>query len=90
MNYDKEKRIEILKTMDNIARKLCDEELFYDYWLAEGIPDCATQEDLECIAKDSELYRDIEKTFENIIKYGDFENLTEEEILFMIAYTILK
>jgi hypothetical protein len=85
MNIDE--RIKNLKLMDSIARKTDDEELFYDYWLALGVPDCATEDDYEDIAKDDEMYNDIVNVFKNVVKYTkSFFDLTNEELEFELEF----
>ncbi len=82
-----EEKINTLKMMDNVARRVNDEELFYNYWLAFGVPDEASEEDYEDIAKED--YEDIEKIFKKLMKMALKDGLydaTEEELEFARKY----
>lgn len=82
-----EDRIKNLKLMDSIARKTDDEDLFYDYWLALGVPDGAKEDDYIYIAKDDELYNDIVKAFRVVVKHtSEFFDLTNEELEFELKF----
>ena len=86
-NNSLEERIVNLKMMDNVARKVNDEELFYDYWLAFGVPDGASEEDYEDIAKED--YENIEKVFKKLMtmaKENGLYDATEEELEFARKY----
>ena len=57
-----EKRINLLKEMDNTVRNFDDENLIMR-WLVNGVPDCASEEDFIEISKDEEFFHDIYKLF---------------------------
>ncbi len=80
-------KIKNLKMMDNVARKINDEEIF-NYWLSYGVPDSATNEDFKCIVENNDL-DEIESVFKKIIheaiKNGLY-NATEEEFEFAKKY----
>ncbi len=83
-----EEKINTLKMMDNIARKVNDEELFYNYWLAFGIPDEASEEDYEDLAEDP-FYEEMEEVFKKLMKMALKDGLydaTEEELEFARKY----
>ena len=61
------KKAKLLKGMDRFIRyNISDEELFED-WLALGVPDEHTDEDLEFIAGDPELYNDCVELFARLV-----------------------
>lgn len=43
-----------------------DEEI-WEEWIAEGVPDCATEDDLQFIAEDDELWVDTCKLFARLV-----------------------
>lgn len=86
-NSSEEEKINNLKMMDNIARKVNDEDLFYGYWLSLGVPDEATEEDYKDIANDN--YNEIEEVFKKLMKKAledGLYNATEEELEFARKY----
>lgn len=57
-------RIEFLKQFDDYVRNVIgDDEIFYDIWLAEGVPDGYNEVDLKEIAEDDELWLDCVECF---------------------------
>ena len=59
-------RVDILKKMDNFIRtEIDDEYIFYNMWLAEGVPDEASIEDLIFIAEDEDNWDDVMRCFRN-------------------------
>lgn len=80
-------KIDMLKMMDRIARKVNDEDIFYDYWLAYGVPDEATEEDFKEIADTD--FSEIEDVFKSLISLASqdgFYNLSQEELEFAKQY----
>lgn len=49
-------RMNLLGGMEEYLRENVDEELYYDDWKAEGVPDNPTEEDLKDIAEDEDLW----------------------------------
>lgn len=83
-----EEKINNLKMMDNVARKVNDETLFYNYWLAFGVPDEASEEDYEDLAEDP-FYGEMEEVFKKLMKMTLKDGLydaTEEELEFARKY----
>lgn len=63
-----EQRIKALKMMNTAMEQIDDEELYYDGWLAYGIPDGATEDDYRFIAENDDDFYEI---FDLFIKlYG--------------------
>lgn len=56
-----------LKLMDRAARSINDEDIF-ELWLMAGVPDGATEEDFEDIAKDDKAFSEIEEEFKKVMK----------------------
>ena len=54
-----ERRIKALKMMNTAMEQIDDEELYYDGWLAYGIPDGATEDDYRCIAENDDDFYEI-------------------------------
>ena len=52
--------------LDNVQ----DEEVIVDDWFAEGIPDGATEDDLQTIAENEELWLNTIKCFARCAKYA--------------------
>ena len=50
--------------LDNVQ----DEELIYDNWFVVGVPDGATEDDLQTIAEDDELWLDAVQSFARCIR----------------------
>lgn len=57
----------ILGGMDSYIRELGDEDI-WEVWIANGVPDEATEDDLRFIAEDDELWRDTCGLFGQLIK----------------------
>lgn len=80
-------KIKNLKMMDNVARKINDEEII-DYWLTNGVPDSATDEDFKDIVENND-FDEMESVFKKIIheaiKDGLY-NATKEEFEFAKRY----
>ena len=57
----------ILGGMDSYIRELGDEDI-WEVWIAYGVPDGATEDDLQFIAEDDELWRDTCGLFGQLIK----------------------
>ena len=57
----------ILSGMDSYIRELGDEDI-WEVWIANGVPDGATEDDLQFIAEDDELWRDTCNLFGRLIK----------------------
>ena len=60
-----EKRVEILKLLNNLIMDIGDEDVF-EGWFAYGIPDGATEEDYKEIAEDTGEFKRIVKVFSKI------------------------
>lgn len=58
-------RTEVLKAMDEAVRSMNDENSF-DFWIM-AVPDEATTEDFEEIAKDTDEYKEIVQTYMDIL-----------------------
>lgn len=58
-----ELRIKILKEMDTYARENFDEDLFYDVWLANGVPDECDEETYRYIAETAVCWLDCIEAF---------------------------
>lgn len=63
-----EQKIELLKAMDLIVRHMNNEEA-YCYWIEEGVPDEASEDDYEFIASDIESLNDVTTAFEKVMKW---------------------
>lgn len=57
----------ILGGMDSYIRELGDEDI-WEVWIAYGVPDWATENDLQFIAENDELWRDTCGLFGQLIK----------------------
>lgn len=66
-NHIMERRIAVLKAMDDAIRGMND-ECVMDSWLMVGVPDEASEDDYEFIAENHEEYIDIVKVFARIVK----------------------
>ena len=63
-----ERRIKALKMMNTAMEQIDDEVLYYDGWLAYGVPDGATEDDYRYIAENDDDFYEI---FDLFIKlYG--------------------
>lgn len=85
-----DERVKLLQLMDNTARCLEDEDLFYDVWLLGGIPDGASKDDLREIAVNEEDFKDIEDCFSRVIIEGTKDglyNASEEEFSLAQKYS---
>ena len=64
-------RIEFLKQFDYYVRDIIgDDEITCDIWLAEGVPDGYTEEDLKEIAIDDESWLDCVNCFAECCRLG--------------------
>lgn len=64
-------RMNLVGGMNEYIKCLNDETAYYDYWI-ELVPDEATEDDLESIAEDDELFNDTCELFGKLIKrFGD-------------------
>ena len=50
-------KMSLLGDMDSYIRELGDEDI-WEVWIAYGVPDGATEDDLQFIAEDDKLWRD--------------------------------
>ncbi len=63
-------RMNLLGGMDAyLTDNISDEEVYYDDWKAEGVPDEPTEDDLRTIAEDEELWLGAVKSFARCVKY---------------------
>ena len=60
-------KMNLLGGMDSYIRELGDEDI-WEVWIANGVPDGATEDDLRFIAEDDELWRDTCNLFGQLIK----------------------
>lgn len=60
-------KMNLLGGMDSYIRELGDEDI-WEVWIAYGVPDGATEDDLQFIAEDDELWRDTCGLFGQLIK----------------------
>lgn len=60
-------KMNLLGGMDSYIRELGDEDI-WEAWIANGVPDGATEDDLRFIAEDDELWRDTCELFGRLIK----------------------
>ena len=60
-------KMNLLGVMDSYVRELGDENI-WEVWIAIGVPDGATEDDLQFIAEDDELWRDTCDLFGRLIK----------------------
>ena len=80
MLFTKKERIEVLKKLDEIVRSSDMVEEDFEYWLMNGIPDEASEEDYEYIASDISLYNDILTQFAIVMKDIELKEGEENEI----------
>ena len=67
-NYEMSKlKQNILGGIDSYIRELGDEDI-WEVWIANGVPDGATEDDLQFIAEDDELWRDTCNLFGQLLK----------------------
>lgn len=60
-------KIKLLKAMDKVIRYYDgDEELIF-WWLQEGVPDCASEEDYKFIASSAENFNETVDLFVDIV-----------------------
>lgn len=60
-------KMNLLGGMDSYIRELGDEDI-WEVWIAHGVPDGATEDDLRFIAEDDELWQDTCELFGRLIK----------------------
>lgn len=73
-------RKEKIILMDETARRVNDEEVF-EYWLMNGVPDGAVDEDYDFFIKDDEFI-ELERVFRKLMKLAKVDglfNATEQE-----------
>ncbi len=64
-------RFEAVKAMNTLVKSLNDESAYYNHWIYI-VPDEASDDDLEYIAEDEELFKDTVSMFLRIMKvYAD-------------------
>lgn len=61
-------RVEFLKSFDNFVRSHIEDEDLFDYWLENGVPDCADDELLFEIAFLDDCWKDICSAFAYVCK----------------------
>lgn len=64
-----DKRIELLKAMNEIVMHLDDEETYYR-WI-DLVPDCATEEDFKDIAQDDDDMQEICDLFMELVRSSE-------------------
>ena len=65
-------RMNLVGGMNEYMSCINDETAYYDYWI-EVVPDECTEDDLESIAENDELFNDVCKLFGFIIRhYGEY------------------
>ena len=77
----KKERIKMVLAMEFIARQVNNEELFYDWWLSEGVADgdvpygCMdvqlTAEALECYVEDNKSFAELMGIFLKLMRLAD-------------------
>ena len=77
-------KMNLLGGMDSYIRELGDEDI-WEVWIAYGIPDGATEDDLQFIAEDDELWRDTCGLFGQLIK-REQERAGNRPIFFIKKY----
>ena len=55
----KSQKLELVKTMDKIIRNYGGDEDLIFWWLQEGVPDCASEEDYKFIAYNATEFNDL-------------------------------
>lgn len=60
-------RMNILGGMNELVAEFGDEEVL-ENWITFGVPDAATEDDLQAIAEDNECFADVCEHFANIVK----------------------
>ena len=60
-------KMNLLGGMDSYIRELGDEDI-WEAWIAYGVPDGATEDDLQSIAEDDESWRETCSLFGQLIK----------------------
>lgn len=71
-------RINFLKEFDNYVRDDIGDDDVTEYWLAYGVPDGYSFDDLKEIAEDDNLWLSVVKAFSRCI-HAEIEELEEEE-----------
>ena len=62
-------KIKLLKAMDKVIRNYDgDEELIF-WWLQEGVPDCASEDDYNFIASTAEYFNETVELFTEIVDH---------------------
>lgn len=74
----KSQKLELVKTMDKIIRNYGGDDDLIFWWLQEGVPDCASEEDYKFIAYNATEFNDLVQLFIDIVK--EFENYWRGEI----------
>lgn len=65
-----EKRIKALKMMNSAMEQIDNEELYYDGWLAYGVPDGATEDDYRFIAENEDDFYEMLELFIKLYAWG--------------------
>ena len=60
-------RMNILGGMNELVAEFGDEEVL-ENWITFGVPDAATEDDLQAIAEDDECFTDVCKHFVNLLE----------------------
>lgn len=64
-------KIKLLKAMDKVIRNYGGDEDLIFWWLEEGVPDCASEEDYKFIASTAEMFNETVELFTEIVKQFD-------------------
>jgi hypothetical protein len=62
-----EAKVQCLKSMDKYIRDEVQDEENFELWIAEGVPDEASENDYKYIAENDEEYKDTCKLFYEIL-----------------------
>lgn len=68
MKKIKNRKYELVKSMNTIVKDLNNEDAYYEYWNCV-VPDGADDDDFYYIAEDEELFGDTVKCFKIIMRY---------------------
>ena len=60
-------KIKLLKVMDKVIRNYDGDEDLIFWWLQEGVPDCASEEDYKFIASSAESFNETVELFVEIV-----------------------
>ena len=60
-------KIKLLKAMDEVIRNYDGDEDLIFWWLQEGVPDCASEEDYKFIASRAESFNETVELFIEIV-----------------------